>query len=86
MGERNGEYGDAVEDFEIIAEYWNVYLESLRRQGRLLTRLEAKDVALMMTLLKIRRESTHPKRDNIVDGCGYLALAQKCEEERDESI
>jgi len=80
MGERNGDYGDAVEDFRVIAYYWNNYLHSTGRLAAF-TELNAKDVALMMTLLKIRRESTHPKMDNVVDGCGYLALAQKCEEE-----
>jgi hypothetical protein len=81
MGERNGDYGDAVEDFDVIARYWNIYLWS--RGFRLTDQdgLKPKDVALMMALLKIRREATHPKRDNVVDGCGYLALAQKCEEE-----
>jgi hypothetical protein len=78
MGERNGDYGDAVEDFTIVAGYWSIYLIS---KGIGPLELKAKDVALMMALLKIRREATHPKRDNVVDGCGYLALAQKCEEE-----
>jgi hypothetical protein len=82
MGERNGDYGDAVEDFKVIASYWNTYLSSVKGLGK---PLGAKDVALLMTLLKIRRESTHPKRDNVVDGCGYLALAQKCEEESNET-
>jgi hypothetical protein len=75
--DRNGDYGPAVEDFSVIAEYWNTYLQSIGMR----VFITAKDVALMMTLLKIRREATHPKRDNVVDGCGYLALAQKCEEE-----
>jgi hypothetical protein len=80
MDERNGDYGDAVEDFKVIAQYWNTYLRSI---GVRSVYLGAKEVALMMALLKIRREATHPKRDNVVDGCGYLALAQKCEEEDD---
>lgn len=80
-GERNGDYGPANEDFSVIAEFWNSYLQALGMR----VFITAKDVALMMTLLKIRREATHPKRDNLVDGCGYLALAQKCEEEDHEA-
>jgi len=79
-GERNGDYGDAVTDFSVTAEYWNTYLQSLGMS----VFINAKDVALMMTLLKVRREATHPKRDNLVDAAGYVALAQKIEEESDE--
>ena len=74
--DRNQQYGPAVQDFEVIAGYWNNYLDSIGHRP-----INAKDVALLMALLKIRRESTHPKIDNIVDACGYLALAQKCEDE-----
>ena len=76
-GERNGDYGDAVEDFSVTAEYWNTYMRSLGMR----VFLTAQDVSLLLTLLKIRRQSTHPKRDNLVDAAGYIALAQKCEEE-----
>jgi hypothetical protein len=73
--DRNGDYGDAVEDFSVTGEYWTTYMKSKGYlvEGVILT---PKDVTIMMSLFKIRRESTHPKRDNVVDGCGYLALAQ----------
>jgi hypothetical protein len=74
-GDRQQQYGDAVQDFGVVAEFWTTYL---RAKGFDVS-LTHKDVALMMTLLKVRREATHPKRDNIVDGVGYLALAEKCE-------
>ena len=79
-GERNGDYGPAGEDFEVISQFWNTYLQALGMR----VFINAKDVALMMTLLKVRREATHPKRDNLVDAAGYVALAQKIEEESDE--
>lgn len=33
-----------------------------------------RDVAMLMTFLKLARESFKHKRDNIVDACGYLKL------------
>ena len=83
-GDRHEQYGDAVEDFSVVAEYWTVYLRSkgLLKEG---VKLIHKDTALMMTLLKVRREGTHPKTDNNVDGVGYLALAEKCERALDDA-
>lgn len=69
-GDRNEEYGPAEEDFAVTAMYWSTYL-----QDRLAEPLTAKDVAMMMALLKIRREMVQHLRDNLVDACGYLALA-----------
>ena len=38
------------------------------------------DVAMMMCLLKIARQTYAPKRDNLVDLAGYAALAQRITE------
>lgn len=65
-GERNDLYGKPEDSFTKIAEYWTAYL------GR---EVSARDVALMMALFKIAREQNQHKRDNIVDGAAYLALA-----------
>lgn len=70
--DRGQDYGDAKESFKRIASYWGVYL------GRELT---AKDVAMMMTLMKISREQSGKKRDNIIDGINYLALTEVLNEE-----
>ena len=43
--------------------------------------LNAKDVAVMMVLLKAARlanQQTH--RDSVVDICGYAALIERCDE------
>jgi anti-sigma factor ChrR (cupin superfamily) len=74
--DRQSSYGDASEDFVVIAGYWSLYLGD--RLSELLT---DKDVAMMMALLKIRREQHKHKRDNIVDACGYLKLAGNIEGE-----
>lgn len=71
-GERQNVYGAPEDSFALIASYWNTYLRS---KGLLnAVRLDADDVALMMTLLKIAREANQHKRDNIVDAAGYLGI------------
>lgn len=37
--------------------------------------LDPKDVAMLMALLKIARESNQDKQDNLIDAVGYLGLA-----------
>lgn len=65
-GPRAQSYGDARESFGRVAGMWSAYL------GHPVT---ARDVALMMTLLKISRSKTDPTGlDHYADGCGYLAL------------
>lgn len=67
-GERQDEYGNPEDCFDVIALFWNEWLRT-----KLITRY---DVAMMMALLKIARENHLHKADNIVDACGYLALAR----------
>lgn len=64
-GERQDSYGNPEDSFADIAVLWGWYL------GR---PLGAKDVAMLMALLKFAREKHQHKRDNVVDACGYLAL------------
>lgn len=70
-GDRNDQHGDRSVCLSNIATLWNAYLE-IRKPGP----LSAKDVAIMMSLLKIARmESGSVNPDNAIDGAGYLALA-----------
>lgn len=74
-GDRDQDYGNPERSFDVIARLWNAYLED-----RMTIMLEAKDVALMMSLFKIARIMTgHGKADNWVDGCGYLACGGEIE-------
>lgn len=69
--DRQDQYGNAEDSFDIIASYWNVYLEK-----RLNVKITAYDVARMMTLLKIARSMSNPNHlDNDIDICGYTAIA-----------
>lgn len=72
-GERQDQYGRPEDSFQKIADYWGVYL---RGKGVLKEDVITKeDVAIMMILLKIARQSANPMyEDNYVDICGYAAL------------
>lgn len=74
-GERQDVYGAPEDSFKLIAQYWSTYLGSKGHaliDGRDI--INADDVALMMTLLKVAREANQHKRDNIVDAAGYLGI------------
>lgn len=74
-GERQNVYGAPEDSFKLIAQYWSTYLDSKGYaliDGRDI--INADDVALMMTLLKVAREANQHKRDNIVDAAGYLGI------------
>ena len=65
--DRNNQYGEPENNFEVIAEMWSVYLD---------THITAKDVGIMMTLFKIGRIKTGGfKMDDYVDAAGYIACA-----------
>lgn len=69
-GERQGDYGDPKESFERIARFWSVYLGH---------EVSGKDVAMMMVLLKMSREMSGHKPDNLLDMAGYVGLADALE-------
>ena len=64
--ERAQEHGDLEQNFDRIADLWNSYLEG--------SYIGVKDVAVMMTLLKLARIRSNPENiDNWVDAAGYMA-------------
>lgn len=71
-GSRVEDYGTPEASFSTIAAYWTAYLTTCNSPGEALT---ARDVALMMILFKVARESNKHKRDNLVDIAGYAACA-----------
>ena len=75
-GDRHEEYGEAIDNFILIAAYWNAHL-GLRNF------ITVNDVPMMMALMKVAR--THgdgrKSRDTFVDICGYAALAGEINEE-----
>lgn len=70
-GQREQDYGNPENNFGLIGRLWTVYT------GTLIT---AKDVAMMMALLKIARIKTGTgTEDSFVDLAGYAACAGEIE-------
>lgn len=73
-GDREGTYGDPSKNLRHIAEQWRLYLA--QKYGFPVD-ISAEDVCYMMADLKKCRQLHKPKRDNVVDGIGYLALTER---------
>jgi len=68
-GDRRASHGDPKQSFERIAALWSAYTGCT---------LSAKDVTMMMALLKISRTCYGQKNDDdYVDGVGYIALGSE---------
>ncbi len=76
FGARMDQWGDPRQSFGAIGSYWTEYLFSrgLLPQGKM---LDARDVALMLVLLKVHRASCCQEIDSLVDAAGYAALAHQ---------
>lgn len=75
-GERDVEYGSPKDNFLTIARFWTNYLRAAHPELHVTTfTASAKDVALMMALLKIARAAHGDKADNFIDLAGYAACA-----------
>jgi hypothetical protein len=75
-GDRQAVYGSADENFACTAQMWSAFLSV--RHGRHIE-LTSKDVAYLMTLLKLARLAKSPDHvDSMVDAIGYTALAERC--------
>lgn len=74
-GQRSQDHGEMENRFDVIADFWSAYLDQ---------EVSAKDVGIMMALLKIARIKTgHDEHNSYIDACGYMACA--AELETDES-
>ena len=67
--DRANEHGDMEDNFNMIADYWNIHLG-------LVEFIKAEDVGVMMALLKIARtHSNSANPDNYIDAAGYMACS-----------
>ena len=78
-GARNEQYGEPEDNFRLIAELWNVYLQARKKfladKGESV-RLDRLDTANMMMLVKIARAATGAgSLDTYIDIAGYAACA-----------
>jgi hypothetical protein len=72
-GDRARTHGDKTKNHHNIATLWNAYL---RNAEKLSVEIDAKDVALMMALLKIgRTQAGSYNLDDYVDLAGYAGVA-----------
>lgn len=74
--DRAAEHGDALDNFQTTAAYWNAHLG--------VDRIEPHDVAIMMAMLKMARMRQNDENmENYEDACGYMALggeiSQQCD-------
>lgn len=74
-GQREQDYGSPEDNFNTIANLWSVYLEASNPTVPAEIHITAKDVAIMMSLLKIARIATGNSADSFVDLAGYAACA-----------
>lgn len=70
-GDRNADYGHPHHDWTVAGQLWSLVIG---------VPVTAKQACLCMALMKIRREINKPKRDNIVDACGYLRCYEMIQE------
>jgi len=67
--DRNVTHGDAEDNFRVIAQLWETYLNNTPPQN-----LNSVDVAIMMCLFKVARLMANPKNmENWHDLAGYAA-------------
>lgn len=76
LEERQDMYGNSEDSFGVIAGFWDVYLNGVGAMDNDYC-ITPKDVAMMMSLMKIAREINAHKYDNLVDIIGYVAHASK---------
>lgn len=77
-GKREQDYGTPEDNFTTIGLLWAVYLRAAHPElAKVLpiNGIEAKDVAVMMSLLKVARIATGSSPDSFVDLAGYAACA-----------
>lgn len=73
--DRQDAYAHPRDNLTQTAELWTAYLRYKRGAP-----LDARDVAWMMCMVKASRDSYKRKRDNLVDGAGWLRCAEMAEE------
>ncbi len=74
-GQRELDYGSPENNFSTIGELWGVYLSAVNPDASFRLTISPKDVAMMMSLLKIARVATGSSMDSFVDLAGYAACA-----------
>ncbi len=77
-GDREETYGHPSKNLDKVAQQWSLYLQ--QKYGTAWLDLSAEDVCWMMADLKKVRQMNKAKRDNLVDGIGYIGLISRLDE------
>lgn len=75
-GKREQDYGSPEDNFTTISLLWGIYLRAAHPELQKIlpiNGIEAKDVAVMMSLLKVARIAKSSSLDSFVDLAGYAA-------------
>lgn len=72
--DRQNDYGDAKISHQSIANFWNEYL-SRKQDGCEAWELDATDVAVMLSLMKVSRMAYKRKHDSVLDFASYADFA-----------
>lgn len=75
QSDREDDYGDAKVSHQSIANFWNEYI---RRKGYSAI-LDATDVAIMLSLMKVSRMAHKRKHDSVLDYASYANFALQFE-------
>lgn len=86
-GDRNADYGHPLDDYSKTGMIWGALLhawsiESAKSKTPIPVPPEL--ACLCMTGVKLSREVNKSKRDNLVDGAGYLRLVEMIQDEREK--
>lgn len=73
-GDREKQYGSPLKDYQRTSAVWSGMLIHKLKPGEIITPIEA---MLMMSALKLCREMTKHKDDNLVDAIGYVLCAER---------
>jgi len=71
-GDRQKAYDHPSRNFQRTADLWNGYLDAIEHK-----KLDPKDVAFMMMLVKMGREIYKHSDDSLVDLVGYTLCLEK---------
>lgn len=75
-GQRQQDYGTPEDNFTTIGYMWSTYLRAAHPNLNIaLNEVTPKDVAVMMSLLKVARIANGSSPDSFVDLAGYAACA-----------